>query len=88
MGELLELDLDFEDVVARIEAGLVPEPVARLALPLGHATLLPAEAEARQLDLGDGDRNQVLPLAADQLSLGQVLSQVLPDHASHDLRKR
>jgi hypothetical protein len=85
-GQLVERDLDLQDVLARQQARLAAEARARIALALPHAAQLAgAEAEARDLDLGQRDRHQVAALAADQLALGHVLPEVLLDRAAHDL---
>ncbi len=56
-----------------------------VAVPLTCPPLLfVAEAEARDVDLRDGDRHEVLPFPPDQLSLGDVLPEVLPDPAADD----
>jgi hypothetical protein len=53
---------------------------------LAHpARLLRPEAEARDLDLGKGDGDEVLALLADELALGQVLAELLLDDAADDL---
>ena len=51
----------------------------------GASLLLVAEAEAGNVDLGDRDRDDVLPLAADELALGDVLPEILPDPAANDV---
>src|SRR6185436_11186476 len=59
---------------------------AGLAVALADAAgFLAAEAEARDLDLGKGNGDDVLALASDQLALGQVLPEFLLDHAADDL---
>ena len=71
-GQLVERDLDLEHVLARAVAGLararlplaLAERVADLALALADAALLlGAEAEVREVDLRQRDRDQVLALA-------------------------
>ena len=44
-----------------------------------------AKTEARDLDLRERDGDDVAALAPDQLALGEVLAEVLLDHAAHDL---
>jgi hypothetical protein len=82
-------------VLARILPGLPRPLLARLALadgvadlplPLPHAPLpLVAKAEAGDVDLRQGDGDHVLPLAADHLSVGDVLLEVLLDLPAHDV---
>src|SRR5262249_30979008 len=84
--ELVERDLGLEDVVAGLGARRAVHALARLAVALAHAAgFLRSEAEARDLDLGERDGDDVLALAADQLALGQVLPEFLLDDAAHDL---
>jgi hypothetical protein len=60
--------------------------VAGLSFTLAHpARLLRPEAEARDLDLGKGDGDEVLALLADELALGQILAKLLLDDAADDL---
>ena len=93
--ELLERDVDLEAVLAGALAGLLAalallalfaaHRVAGLAVALACATLLlVAEAEARDIDLRDGDGDEVLALPPDELALRDVLAQVLPDLAADD----
>jgi hypothetical protein len=73
-------------VVAGLGAGRAFHAVSRLAVALADASrLLAAEAEARDLDLGEGNGDDVFALAADELALGQVLAEFLLDHATDDL---
>src|SRR5260221_549003 len=59
--------------------------IAGLAFPLpGASTLAFAEREVRDVDLRDGDRHQILAFSSDELSLRDVLSQVLTDLTAHD----
>ncbi len=87
-GQLVEGDVDLEDVLAGAFAGLLaalplafaflapaPYGVAGIALALtGAALVLVTEAEAGDVDLRDGDGDELLPLLADQLPLRNVLS--------------
>src|SRR6185312_8315635 len=70
---------------ALLLAAVAADRVARIAVALTGAPLLPiGEAEARDVDLRDRDRDQVLPLASDQLPLRDVLAEVLPDAPADD----
>ena len=62
--------------------------VAGLTIALADAAaLLVAEAEARDVDLRDGDRDEVLAFAPDQLALRDVLAEVLADPPADYLSK-
>src|SRR5579883_177997 len=94
--ELVERHVDLEDVLAGSRAGLVAlagvltvliaaDGIAGVAVSLSGAAALPvSEREVRDVDLRNGDRDEVLALAADELPLRDVLSQVLADLAAHD----
>src|SRR5262249_44269293 len=85
--------LDLEDVAARLVArpGVAlalrrGQRVADVAVALaGAAGALLAVAELRDLDLRQGDANEVLPLFADHLAAADVLRQVALDLAADDL---
>src|SRR5580704_3765667 len=95
LRQLLQRQLDLQGVLARLVAGLaaavgvgiaLAQAVADVALPLPDAApILAAEAEPGDVDLRQGDGDQVLALAADQLALRDVLAQVLLDLAAHDV---
>src|SRR5262249_23820011 len=92
-GHLLQRQLHFEDVAARLVTG------PRLALALGGrqgladvavaladaAGALLAVAELRDVDLRQGDADQVLPLLADQFAPADVFAQVALHLAPDDL---
>src|SRR5262245_2011455 len=92
-GQLFHRQLDLEDVPARLVPGL------RLPLALGRgerlADLALADADAagvflavpelRDLDGGQGNADEVVPLLADHLATGDVLGQVAFDLAPDDL---
>ena len=62
--------------------------IADVAVALTDAALLlVAEAKARDVDLRNGDRDEVLALSSDQLALRDVLAEVLPDLAADDVPK-
>src|SRR5205814_524590 len=79
LGQLFERQLDLQRVLARLIARLaravgvrvtLAQAVADVAGPLPDAApVLAAEAEARPVDLRQRDRDQILPLAPDQLAL-------------------
>src|SRR5204862_1868363 len=59
-----------------------------LALALADAgLLLGREHEVRDVDAGQRNRDEILPLAADQLALGHEAPKLLADAAAHDLAK-
>ncbi len=69
-------------------AGIPAQGVARLAVALaGPALAVVPELEPGQVDLRQGDADQVLALAPDHLSLGDVFAQILLDLALDDLAK-
>jgi hypothetical protein len=73
-------------VLARLAARLAFHGVARLPVALADAAHRSRrEAETRDLDLRQRDRDDVLALPPDQLALCEVLAEVLPDDAPHDL---
>src|SRR6185436_8918511 len=82
----IQSNFHFEDVLAFIQSRLAVQRVAGLPLALAHAARgLGAEADAGDLDLRKRDGDDVLPLAADELALGQVLAELLLDDAADDL---
>src|SRR5262249_53453795 len=91
LRELLERDLDLEDVLARLLAAAVAplslvDGVPDVAVPLPHAFLLVRSvAEVRDLDLGERDADEVLPLPADHLAAVDVLPEILLDLPADDL---
>jgi hypothetical protein len=59
--------------------------IPRLAVSLSNATLLAlTKAKIRNLDLWQGDRNQVLAFSTDHLTMRNVLLEVLLDLALYD----
>jgi hypothetical protein len=85
-SQLVQRDLDLQHVLARQEARLAAERRAEVPLALADPShLARAEAEAGDLDLRQRDRDEVPPLAADELALRHVLPEVLLDRAAHDL---
>jgi hypothetical protein len=58
---------------------------AFLAVAGADAAGVVAVAEVRELDAADGDADEVLPLLADQLPLGEELPQVVTDATLDDL---
>src|SRR6185369_12957134 len=89
-----ERDVHLEDVLALALPGVPPavallrgrERIARIALALADAALLLlAEAEVRDVDGRHGDRDELLPLLADHLSLLDVLLEVVLDAAPDDV---
>src|SRR5262249_25276056 len=97
LRQLFHREIDFEDVRARSVAGLTGavfvnvarrERCTRLAFPLANSSCIAAaEAEVRHFDLRDRNADKILPLLTDQLSLRDVLLQVLLDLAPDDLPK-
>src|SRR5262249_45728410 len=93
--QLVEGDVDLEDVIARFAACLslarlllvaAADRIAWVAVALTDAAaLLVPEAEAWDVDLGDGDRDEVLAFAADQLALRDVFTEILANSPSDDL---
>src|SRR5690606_3736607 len=88
LGQLLDRELDLADVVAGRVARLAlaarvavrPQRRAQLALALPDAAHVPAaEAEVRELDLRQRDRDQLLAAPPDQLAPGEVPLEVLLD---------
>src|SRR5207302_6393372 len=86
-GQFFERDIDFEDVSARIAAGL---PFARLlpvaagdrsadfAIPLADAPrAVLAVADMGHVELGNRNADQIATLTADHLAVGDVLPQIL-----------
>src|SRR5205085_2035185 len=96
LRELGELDVDLEEVLARSVAraralaglAVAADRLADLAVSLADAALLlRAVLEAGELDLREGDRDEVLALLPEELSLGDVLAQLLLDLPAHDLHE-
>src|SRR5262249_43231994 len=92
-GQFLHCQFDFEDVAAGLVAGAALAVALRRAqrragVALAHAhpagTLL-AVAELRDVDLWQGNADQVLALLADHLAAADVLAQVRLNLAAHDL---
>ena len=81
-GQLLHRQIDFEDVPARLIAGAAVavalrrgRAAGRLALALADAAgALLAVAELRDVDLRQGDADEVLALLADHLAAADVLA--------------
>jgi len=81
-------------VIARLASGLplarllliaAVDGIARVTVPLADAALLlVAEAEARDVDLRDRDRDEILALPPHELALRDVLAEVLADLAADD----
>ena len=78
LRQLLHRHVDLEQVLARPIAGLalarlrlaLPERIARVAVALADAArLLVAEAEVRNVDLRQGNRDDFLALLAEHLAL-------------------
>jgi hypothetical protein len=62
--------------------------IADVPLPLSDATLLPiAETEARDVDLGNGNRDEILAFSSDELAVGDVFAKVLPNLTADDIPK-
>src|SRR5262249_30701568 len=93
LGEFFHAQLDFEDVAAGLVAGAGlalalrrGQRLADLALALaGAAGAFLAVAELRQVDLRQGNADQVLALLADQLAAADVLAQAGLHLAANDL---
>src|SRR4030095_12641319 len=86
LRELVEVDLRLQDVLAGGRAGRSLHGIAGLTFALADASrLLRPEPEPGDLDLGEGDGYEVLPLLADELALGQVLAELLLDDPADDL---
>jgi hypothetical protein len=95
--QFIQRDIDLECVLpaalpclsrALFDLTLFTNSIAGLSLALPDAArLLAAKDEARNVDLRDGDRHQVLALSAQDLALGNVLAQVLANAPAHDLAK-
>src|SRR5262249_52405113 len=91
--QLLQRQLDFEDVAARLVACTAfivalgrAERLADLAVTLsGAGGAFAAIAELRNLDLRQGDADQVASLFADHLATGDVLAQVALHLAADEL---
>src|SRR6266545_379215 len=92
LREFLQRQFHFEDVAARLIAGAAlvalrcRQGVARLALALADAAgAFLTVAELRQVDLRQGDADEILALLADQLAAADVFSQVCLHLAPDDL---
>src|SRR5262249_12495712 len=95
LRQLIERDLDFADVLARLGAGFagaitIVLPAADRAAP-GSLSLTDAAgtplpvAGVGGFNVGNGDADVLAPLAADHLPLGDVLSQIVAHLPAHDL---
>src|SRR6185369_17591713 len=82
-GELLDGELGLEHVATRFAPGA--GSLARLALSLPDSLASGIVDQARQLEVRDGDRDQVLALAPDQLLVAEVAPQLLAHATAHDL---
>src|SRR6185436_1557357 len=95
--QLVERDVDFEDVVTGVFSGftlaalrvvpLLPgNRIARVPVPFADAAalLVPVD-EPRDVDLRNGDGDEVSPLPADHLPLRDVATQVLADLPPNDV---
>src|SRR5699024_10611391 len=97
--ELVQRDVHLEGVLARALPGLLAafaflllavtaDGIARIAVPLPRASgLLVREAETRNVDVGDRDRNEIFAFATDELALRDVLAQVLANASPDDVAK-
>src|SRR5262249_44458234 len=92
LGHLLHRQVDFQDVSARLVAGAGRvsfrrrERIAGPALSLADAAgALLAVAELRDVDLRQGDADEVLALLADHLAAADVLLQVALHLAADEL---
>ena len=80
------LTSDLEDVVAGLGARRSVHALAGLAVALADAArFLASRSGSAGSRSGGGDGDDVLALAADQLALGEVLAELLLDHAADDL---
>ena len=93
-GQVVHGQLDLEDVMpGRIAGPGAAVAVARaadgrtdVARALAHsAPVLGPVAKLGDLDLRQGDRNELAPGLADQLAMRNVLTQIRLDLAAHDL---
>ena len=93
-GQVVHGQLDLEDVMP----GCITRPGAAIAVAraadrrtdvaraLAHsAAVLGPVAKLGDLDLRQGDRNELAPGLADQLAMRNVLTQIRLDLAAHDL---
>src|SRR5262249_29702621 len=93
--ELFERELDFENMPSRLAAGAVA--IARPRWPQGRAYIAfalsdssrsaAAEAELGNLNLGQWDADEVLPLLADHFPAADVFAQVALHLAADKLAK-
>src|SRR6188768_1747497 len=94
--ELVEGDVDFEHVISGVLAGLpravftlgllATDGIAGLSLTLTDTTLLLVpEGKARDVDLRDWNRDQILALAPEHFALRNVAAQVLANLAANDV---
>src|SRR5690606_17433050 len=96
VGQLVDRDLALAQVFSRLVAGAARASGTRMAAPadrradiarpLPDAARVPGPvAEAGDVDPRDGDRDELLAPAADQLAAGEVVLQVLLDPPADDV---
>ena len=94
--QLVESELYFQGMIAGLIARLLAisftvllaprERIARVPIALRNASLLlVAKAQLRDVDVGNWNRDDVFPLAAEQLASGDVLAQILPNPTANDV---
>ncbi len=97
-GQFLQRDVDFQNVRARIAAGLAlaaflfagaaGNGLADFAIPLPYsAGAVLAVAEMRHVELRQRNADQIAPFAADHFAVRDVLPQVLADFPADNLAK-
>jgi len=72
-------------IVAVTETGSFSAASRRLKTPVATVSRKVAELEARDVDLGDRYRYEILAFSADELSVRDVLAEVLSNLASDDV---